>query len=383
MKPPSKLRVLVVDDEGADTIAERLAHGLGPESSGDGEVLHARGVTEAFSMLAQETFDVIVVDMIMPNPQPGGKANEAGLLVLDWVQANNPTTQVLVLTAFGSHSNTLAAMQKGAFSYVDKNEEGWKILPIKVRLALERKRQLERQKKALLSDMAAKVIHDMRSPLTAIIGFAQMAALHAPESPAELSRQLAEIENCGLWMNEMATEVLDIVRDQAPPLRRTRVAFDEYLKSSEMLLKAIAGSKSVQLTIENSFQGTVWIDPDRIRRALANLVGNATRAVSERWSATGEGRIWIHVQDEQARLVIGIRDNGRGMSPEILAHIRERFIAGEIEDVPGYVKGYGIGLKVTREIVAQHNGTLEVDSEVDGGTTFTIRLALEDLQERD
>jgi signal transduction histidine kinase len=308
------IRVLVVDDEGPSTIAGRIEADPGqPRFS----AVPVSSVAECLAQLAPEAFDVAVIDMVMPNPE--GDDAKAGLYVLEKIKEIYPTTECLILTAYGSRENTVEAMERGAFSYVDKTEEGWRILPIKIRLAAERKRQLaelrEAERKTYLSRMADKVVHDMRGPLTAIIGFAKTGLALPEASGAAATEWFEVIHNQGWYLNEMVEEVLDIVRGKPRPLRKQVIDFAGFLTNCETVLQAICRANSADLEVDNCFTDTVEIDPDRMKRVINNLVTNAARAVNQRWKGSG-GKVWLTASAEPGWLVLKVKDNMVGFEGE-------------------------------------------------------------------
>lgn len=214
----------------------------------------------------------------------------------------------------------------------------------------------ERLRKQLVSNAA----HELRTPLMVIRGELEgMLDGVLPSSPEALQSLHQE------------TGRLTAILDGVDELSRAEASFLS-LQREEVQLKLLcegiatrfgrlAEDKQARIVVACPDGLTVWADPDRLSQILINLLTNALKALPD------QGRVELRATETGQTAVIELSDNGHGISPELLPHIFERFYKGA-------QGGLGLGLAIVRELVAAHNGTIEVDSEPGRGTTFILRL---------
>jgi len=214
----------------------------------------------------------------------------------------------------------------------------------------------ERLRKQLVSNAA----HELRTPLMVIRGELEgMLDGVLPSSPEALQSLHQE------------TGRLTAILDGVDELSRAEASFLS-LQREEVQLKLLcegiatrfgrlAEDKQARIVVACPDGLTVWADPDRLSQILINLLTNALKALPD------QGRVELRATETDQTAVIELSDNGHGISPELLPHIFERFYKGA-------QGGLGLGLAIVRELVAAHNGTIEVDSEPGRGTTFILRL---------
>jgi len=120
-----------------------------------------------------------------------------------------------------------------------------------------------------------------------------------------------------------------------------------------------------QLEIHKDFQasGIISCNPGQLNQVFLNILSNAAQAIDD------VGNIWINTRDEKEHLIIEIKDDGKGMSTEILNKIFDPFYT--TKDVG---EGTGLGLSISYSIIQNHNGTLTARSKVNKGTTFSIKI---------
>lgn len=214
----------------------------------------------------------------------------------------------------------------------------------------------ERLRKQLVSNAA----HELRTPLMVIRGELEgMLDGVLPSSPEALQSLHQE------------TGRLTAILDGVDELSRAEASFLS-LQREEVQLKLLcegiatrfgrlAEDKQARIVVACPDGLTVWADPDRLSQILINLLTNALKALPD------QGRVELRATETGQTAVIELSDNGHGISPELLPHIFERFYKGA-------QGGLGLGLAIVRELVAAHNGTIEVASEPGRGTTFILRL---------
>ena len=226
----------------------------------------------------------------------------------------------------------------------------------------------------LRDQVLATVSHDLRTPLAAIYGQAQLLAREAardctPEAPRRARRAVAIMDGARR-MTAMVDELLDVARLQAGQhleLQRETVDLLALARRVAAEQRRHAPSHSIVVDAEAERVEGEW-DAPRIERVLANVVGNAVKYSP----LSGEVRVSVAVDADAA--VVTVRDSGIGIAPEDLGRIFEPFQRGRLAH--GQIAGQGLGLASARQIVESHDGRICAQSTLGSGSTFTIRLPL-------
>lgn len=232
----------------------------------------------------------------------------------------------------------------------------------------------ERRKDAFL----AAVAHDLRNPLTAIRGFAELLVRRGVRAGSPGGDQwvesLEQIESAATQMNAMIDDLLDLGRlqlGQPPPLAREPT--DLVALARRALADQQQRTTDRRLLLESALDTLVgrW-DAARLERALANLLGNAVK-----YSPAGGAvvlRLGREARPNGDWSVLSVEDHGLGVPARELPHLFEGFRRGS--NVVGRIEGTGVGLASAQQIVVQHGGTLSAESVEGQGSTFTMRLPL-------
>ena len=220
-------------------------------------------------------------------------------------------------------------------------------------------------KLSALGQLAGTVGHDLRNPLAAI-GSSLYALRQTSQSKGfGIERTLDRIGRSVDRCNAIVSDLLDFTRVRE--LDRESTALDRWLVELLDEHKIVDG---VALRREIAADVEALIDRDRFRRVMINLIDNAAQAMTvQGWSAPDGHQPTITVRAEAAgpHIRVAVADNGPGIKPESLAKIFEPLFTTKSS-------GVGLGLPIVQQIVEQHGGTIDVESRVDAGTTFTIFL---------
>ncbi len=240
--------------------------------------------------------------------------------------------------------------------------------------ALEEANRLRNQ---FLSTMS----HELRTPLTAIIGFSQLL-LRGNEISTFTSRQTANLERIlknGQHLLRLVNDVLDIAKIEAGRMDVMREEMDlaQFVSSIIDQTQSLATQKNIALksSIAEGL-GKLETDADKLRQVLLNLVSNAIKF-------TEQGEVCIGVSLREAepgkhgasreRVVIAVKDTGIGIPPEKQEHIFDEFYQVDSSNTRKY-GGTGLGLSIVRKLSELLGGQVELESQVGGGSTFTLVL---------
>lgn len=224
------------------------------------------------------------------------------------------------------------------------------------------------------NELVAYLAHDIRTPLTSVIGYLSILS-ESPELPAAERAKLAGIAlDKAERLEVLVGEFFEITRYdlQAIPIERERVGLSLFLEQVADELHPEAQAKRVEISVDAPQDATAFIDPEKMARAVSNVLKNAVAFADEGTAVSVTARI------EDGRAVMRVADRGKEIAPAHLQAIFEKFFRedGARSSAKG---GAGLGLAIAREIVEVHGGTIQAESAL-GETTFTICVPAEPAQ---
>jgi signal transduction histidine kinase len=211
----------------------------------------------------------------------------------------------------------------------------------------------------LMGQLSASIAHEINEPLTAILGYAQLAA-KCEGLPAQAGEDIGRIVATSLHAREVVRKLLLFSRKL--PARAEKAAVNEVLKESLAFFEPRC--KKERITIETALAadaGWVKIDPAQLRQVFSNLILNAVQAMGH------GGRLALRTRPDRRRLRVVIEDDGCGMTQDI----QEEMFIPFFTTKPHY-QGTGLGLPVVRDIVVEADGTIRVSSTPGAGTRIDI-----------
>jgi PAS domain S-box-containing protein len=237
------------------------------------------------------------------------------------------------------------------------------------RAATEQMRALEAARSAVMSNAA----HDLRTPLTSASGFTELLLEGSAGELTPTQHKLAETVSRSLSrLSGIVDELVATSRKHIDVAPTAREPFDlgAVLDGATHAMSIMSSMAGQTLHADNGLHGVaVEGDSGRIDRALGNLIGNAVK-----FTPAG-GRVLIDGHVENDRAVITVRDTGIGIPTDEHQKIFDRYYRASATD-GRTINGSGLGLAIVREIVSQHDGTVDVASEPGKGSTFTVTLPL-------
>ena len=216
--------------------------------------------------------------------------------------------------------------------------------------------------------------HDIRTPMNAIIGYAELASRHLQETD-KLGRYLEEIQICGKELLSMLGNVLDLARieNNKVEMEYTVSNVRECFENCVTMFRQQAESKNQTLSLtEQIMYPYVYMDAPHLSEICLNIISNAIK-----YTNTG-GTISCSVLQESCKedwcnMIITITDNGIGMSEEFQKHIFDAF-ERERNSTASHIEGSGIGMGITKKLIELMNGTIEVKSKQGEGSSFTVTV---------
>ncbi|WP_029007098.1 ATP-binding response regulator [Azospirillum halopraeferens] len=379
--------ILIVDDNtsNVDLLREILHH--------EG-YRRVRGETDPRKVVAlceAQRYDLLLLDVRMPH-MSGFDLMER----LREVHAGD-YVPVLVLTAQTDQETRRKSLELGASDFLTKPFIAWELLH-RVRNTLEirslyrrvaeQNRELEQrvaERTAALSaaleaaregdraklDFLSVTSHELRTPLNSIIGFAEVMASQSlgPLGHPDYLDYVRLIEESGKVLLTMVNNILDYTRGAsgAVELAESEVGLPALLSTCCNLMQAKAQAKRITVCVAACPTLVLRADQRRLREMLLSLLDNAIK-----FTGPG-GAAWIGATREANGVAISVRDDGPGISPDLIVRLFTPFTQGE-RTLARVHEGIGLGLPIVRRFAELHGGSVELDSAPGKGTVVTIHL---------
>ncbi|MBN1917178.1 MAG: response regulator [Verrucomicrobia bacterium] len=395
-------RILIIDDEAGPRESIRVSLE---------NLYECTAVEDGYQGIALlDTFrpDLIVLDIRMPRID--------GIETLRRLREKDGDVEVVLLTAYGSLDTAQKAIRYGVFDYIEKPFDLHALRATVARGIERRRRRVQRDLRyedmeqmlsrlkqdlssfdrlARIGQLSAGIVHEMKNPLTVILGYTQilMGRLQKERNgqanglalSEESSRYLALIEQETMRCTQIAQQLL--LYSRAPRDERQRTTLYEIITNIQMLIQPQCSVNDVVLGAEPPVESVmVHINIGQLHDVLLNLCMNAMEAMAGPGTLRIVGRITARdgsglddVTEVERRLLdtteaeqfaaIEVSDSGPGIAPEHLPQIFEPFFTTKDEG-----EGTGLGLPICREHIATHGGTIDVARTGPDGTTFRILL---------
>ncbi|TAL37082.1 MAG: hybrid sensor histidine kinase/response regulator [Spirochaetes bacterium] len=363
----SAITILVVDDE--EKILSRLERILAKEGY---RTDTSPNGADAAAKISGTEYDIVLTDINMPD--------KSGFEIMEHIRVTGSAALPLVLTGYASVESAIRAIKLGAYDFIQKPIDA-ETLKLVVHRAAERvllARQNEQNLKELktlneLKDEFLSVVsHDLRSPLSAIGGYANYL-MKKDIQPAH-RRYLEIIAEIASNLYSLVNELLDVTRIETGVIRLDKEETDlgELIDKSIMNFIILASDKNTSIRFHNALANPLAkIDRMKILQTVNNLINNAVKF-------TENGTITIRAgeQDGEDGIIVSIQDTGVGMHPDHLARLFDKYALFHKEGTRGE-GGTGLGLVICKRFIELHGGSIRVTSDAGLGSTFEFTLPRE------
>ncbi len=219
----------------------------------------------------------------------------------------------------------------------------------------------------LRDEVLGVVAHDLRNPLTAILMQATALQRRPPQPERRNPKPRERLLRAANRMNHLIRDLLDVSVIEAGKLRvePSRISAGQIVVDSVEAQRPLASAASLDIHLDLAGDlPELWGDPQRLLQVLENLVGNAIK-----FTAPG-GHITVGAAPRKGEVLFWVADTGRGIPPDSLPHVFDRFWQAR----KGHGRGAGLGLPITRGIVETHGGRIWVESTLGRGTIFFFTI---------
>ncbi len=364
----NQLKILIVDDDEADRSAvRRLLRTSGMET----QITEAVDYEEAREKIANNLFDCVLIDYLL--------ADRDGLTLVREIRQQGVKIPLIILTGHGDEEIAVDMMKAGASDYLSK----FRLTPSRLNQAMrnalriyeaEEEAAIAKQEKEHLAkqkeDFVARMTHDLRTPLVSANHILELfqEGLYG-EITAEMSRVIHVIIRSNKNLLEMVNNLLEVYfhENGEKKLNFTKLKIIDILEEVCQELAPLAQEKELELSLDAENGGEIFLAGDllELRRVFTNLIGNAIKF-------TQKGGVKIHLipaTEEDTFVTIVVEDTGIGIAAEELPWIFDRLYSGSVETSTN-----GLGLYLSRRIIDAHGGTIAVTSELERGSSFSVRL---------
>jgi len=350
------------------------------------DVIEAENGRVALSLARTRRPDLVIADIMMPEMDGVELTRE---IRKDPVLALTP---VIVVTARAELSARLSGLQIGANDYlvkpfhpqelVAKVDSFMRLRRYEHELA-DRTATLEKSLRELteretrlsaIGRMAGAIVHDLRNPLTTVVGFSELALQTAEQQHHDdIASDLRPVVAEGSRLRDMLEEILSFARGNARELSFVRASVADVLETGTRLLSKDLAKRGIDIVREPIPGDPIYtrIDRETFLRVLENLIRNAAEAIDARGpDAEPRGRVTLSVRRGDEVAEIRVRDNGTGLPDAVRARLFEPFVTSK-------KVGTGIGLATSRNSIRAQGGDLTAEPNPEGGgASFLITLPL-------
>jgi signal transduction histidine kinase len=355
--------VLLVDDKAENR--ELVRAYLEPRY----HVVEADNGRSALEQVARGEPDLVLLDVMMPGMN--------GLQACREIKRNAERTflPVVLLTALDDQEDRNAGLAAGADDFLSKPVDRRELL-LRVRGLLRQREQeqlIRRQFEelshvnALKDDLVSLIVHDMRNPLTSLLGYLELVGRKAVD-PKLCEYVEAALLSCGR-LREAVDDLLEVrlLEEGRSDSQLETVALTGVVEDALTTIEGARRASDVTIGLHGDDALHAPADRRLLRRSVENLVSNAIK-----YSARG-GVVDVTVRAEGGGVEIVVADRGPGVPDDLKAHVFEKF--GTVEARRGQARrGYGLGLYMVRTVAELHKGHVSVHDREDGGSEFKLFL---------
>jgi len=368
-----KLNVLVVDDEpGIRSGVSRILNNFSVsypfmDSDYRFNVVETATGEDAIEIIKEQKIDIVLLDNKLPGIQ--------GTDVLEHINKNQPEIVVMMITSYASLELAVKATNQGAYDFIPKP-----FTPQELKSALENvskhiflrsmTRKLNKEGKEIRYQFLSVLSHELKAPLNAIEGYLKiMQERQAGEKIEDYEQMIDRSLHRIKGMRNLIMDLLDLtkIKLEKKTDKFQRIKVSEIAQNAIESINPYAIQKDVQIFLHDSQDVEINIDPGDLEIIFNNLISNAVKYNKQ------NGRVDVFIEKEDNSVIIKVKDTGIGLSENEIKNLFEEFFRVKNEQTK-HITGSGLGLPIVRKILDIYNGDIQVESEVEVGSTFTVTL---------
>ena len=306
-----------------------------------------------------------------PSPGSGGLTHSQRLRLERAVRARLTETEPISdyeIIPIAVQDQLLGSLVVGSSRPLRQEDKGLlSILGLQAATALHnihlQQERIQFERLSAIGRMIGSVVHDFRSPLTAVRGYAGMLASLALSSDDRHQYSQLIIEECDR-LSALTDELLELTRSSGSKPNLTAMELGDFFRQIAPSLEALFKKSEISLDVELGYDGPVRLDANRMMRAVLNVATNARQAIE------GTGSFTIRSKRRFDQVILEFEDSGAGIPAAVLHRIFEPFFSH------GKASGVGLGMSIIQKIVEEHGGETVVSSKPGVGTTVRFLLPI-------
>lgn len=372
----SKLKILVVDDEpGIRSGVSRILRNFRVDypfmdEAFEFEVMEAPTGEAGIDLIESDQPDIILLDNKLPGIQ--------GIEVLEYIKKKQKNIIVVMITSYASLELAVKATNDGAYDFIPKpftpQELKSSIENITKRVFLKKMtNKLQDTGKQIRFTFLSVLSHELKAPLNAIEGYLKMIRDRQNGQKLEdydvmIDRSLERIKG----MRSLILDLLDLTRVESGKAKRniSEVDLPMIARTAMDTMRPYAIQRDVTLNLHEQGPITLQGDAEEIEIIFNNLISNAIK-----YNRDG-GSVDFSIEQHGGCMHITVVDTGIGMTPEELDKIFDDFVRIK-NDKTKNITGSGLGLSIVKKLIDNYGGKIEVSSVPDQGSTFNVRLPID------
>ena len=371
--PIEILHLMVVDDEpGMRDAVERTldgyVHQVKENATSVGfRLSQAASAEQALQLFEQAKPDILLLDHGLPGV--------SGISLLQTIRNDVPDILVIMITAYGTLENAVRATKLGAFDFLAKpftpDEVRSAVCKAVDHIVLQRQsRRIANERRRIRFEFLTAIVHELKTPLAAVQGYLRLLQEPEPESGGMdhqhmIERSLTRLDG----MHTLIYDLLDLTRIESGQKKRQLAQVDITRIAGKACAGIVPAAEALQITVnlETSAPVGMLADAEEVEIIINNLVSNAVK-----YNRPG-GSVSISCKRREDRVVISVSDTGIGMTAAELGSLSGEFSRIRNSRTAG-IPGSGLGLSIIRSLASRYDGTVDIASEPEVGSTFTVTL---------
>lgn len=359
------IKILLIEDDSDDAFLFGEMLEKAKEKNVSYALTTTESLSEAFELLTKQEFNLIITDLGLPDSQ--------GIETLISLKKQVPEIPIVVLTNLNEETAGAEAVQSGAQDYLVKGYLTSFWLAHSIRYALER-HNLQKQIDQMKEEFVTTITHDLKSPVTSIIGFAELLAnpAYGEISPRKM-HFLRIIKHAAELLLGLINNILSASKIEAGKMTYNFTTFklDELLHELIEVFEPQLIQKGINCQSLCKEDLCVYADRFWTRQVFYNLLSNAIKFTPQ------GGSITILATPKEDRVAVEVRDTGQGIPDSEKGKLFQKY-----SQVQGDRRGTGLGLYIVKHILAGHNSQVTMESEMGKGSSFYFDLPMQKCSEK-
>jgi signal transduction histidine kinase/HAMP domain-containing protein len=360
--------LMLIDRDQNFIVHMHPSHGLSEEEVNSIRIPYEEGMNLYYS---NDRRPLVIKDPVtekIPQGLIGPTAVNVKNMLLGWIRLQGGLAGLLRLANrrsgdFSEESVRLIGIISNNISVAIENAKLYEDLKNQMHELKDTQEQLvQAAKLAAIGELASNVAHEINNPLTSIMGYAEL--IREETNIENIMKDIDIISAESLRARNIVQQLLEFARKRSLEIKEAHI--NSLLKETVALISVQLKNARIKISENYGVLPVIMADPNQLKQVFLNIINNSVHSMSG-----GSGEMTITTGANDTHVFAAIADTGHGIPAAVLPKIFEPFFSTKKE------KGTGLGLSISYKIIQSHKGRIDVKSEVDKGTTFTVLLPIQ------